>query len=114
MSDEKFDAQDNNGSKETAPYAVPQTAEDDVEEGAPRPLMRALESRHMQMIAIVSPPPFAKELPKGQPILYNKSSIRAVLSVLVSSLAQAKLLSMEVQPPSLSAISLSASCCCVL
>jgi amino acid transporter len=52
MSDEKFDAQDNNGSKETAPYAVPQTAEDDVEEGAPRPLMRALESRHMQMIAI--------------------------------------------------------------
>ena len=55
MSHEKFDAQDNLGSKETAPYITP-SSEEDVEEGGPKPLMRALESRHMQMIAIVSPP----------------------------------------------------------
>ena len=53
MSHEKFDAQDNLGSKETAPYITP-SSEEDVEEGGPKPLMRALESRHMQMIAIVS------------------------------------------------------------
>jgi len=54
MSHEKSDAQDNLGSKDTAPYASP-SSEEDVEEGQPKPLMRALESRHMQMIAIVSP-----------------------------------------------------------
>lgn len=47
---EKYEAQDL-GSKETAPvYTI--TSEEDVETGEPAPLKRALESRHMQMIAI--------------------------------------------------------------
>jgi amino acid permease len=54
MAHEKFDAQVNLGSKDTAPYTTP-SSEEDVEVGQPKPLMRALESRHMQMIAIVSP-----------------------------------------------------------
>lgn len=54
MADEKFDAKDNQDSKELG-SPVPQSSEEDVEYGAPKPLMRALESRHMQMIAIVSP-----------------------------------------------------------
>jgi amino acid transporter len=56
MSNEKFDAQDDLGSKGPPTYGT-QTAEGDIEEGGPKPLMRALESRHMQMIAIVSPNP---------------------------------------------------------
>jgi amino acid permease len=55
MAHEKFDAQVNLGSKDTAPYTTPSSEEEDVEVGQPKPLMRALESRHMQMIAIVSP-----------------------------------------------------------
>jgi amino acid transporter len=55
MSNEKFNGQEKLGSDESAPYAPTQFAEGDVEEGRPKPLMRALESRHMQMIAIVSP-----------------------------------------------------------
>ena len=51
MSNEKFDAQDDLGSKGPPTYGT-QTAEGDIEEGGPKPLMRALESRHMQMIAI--------------------------------------------------------------
>lgn len=54
MGDEKFDAQDNLDSKDRAPYTT-QSSEEDVEEAGPKPLKRALESRHMQMIAIVSP-----------------------------------------------------------
>ena len=54
MASEKFDAQDNLGPKEAGPYAA-QASDEDVEEGGPKPLVRALESRHMQMIAIVSP-----------------------------------------------------------
>ncbi len=60
MSNEKFDDQDNLGSKDAAPYMA-QSTEGDVEQSGPMPLMRALESRHMQMIAIVSSylsPPF--------------------------------------------------------
>ena len=71
MSHEKFDAQDNLGSKETAPYITP-SSEEDVEEGGPKPLMRALESRHMQMIAIVSPL-LSPALPQGT-IKKNKFS----------------------------------------
>lgn len=52
---EKFDGHDSPRSKEEPPYTVQQEGEIDVEEGEPRPLKRALESRHMQMIAIVSP-----------------------------------------------------------
>jgi amino acid permease len=54
MSQEKFDAQENLGSKDIAAYTTP-SSEEDVEAGGAKPLMRALESRHMQMIAIVSP-----------------------------------------------------------
>lgn len=63
MSDEKLDAQDNGlGSKdEPVPYTT--AAEGDVEEGQQKPLKRALESRHMQMIAIVSPSLFAPRPP---------------------------------------------------
>jgi amino acid transporter len=62
MSNEKFDPQDNLGAKdEPVPYAT--AAEGDVEEGAPKPLKRALESRHMQMIAIVSLSLFAPSPP---------------------------------------------------
>jgi hypothetical protein len=63
MSHEKFDAQGDLGSKDVGPYVTP-SSEEDVEEGGPKPLMRALESRHMQMIAIVSPS-LSPTLPQG-------------------------------------------------
>jgi hypothetical protein len=71
MSDEKFDGQDNLGSKEPAAY-TPRSTEGDVEEGGPKPLMMALESQDMQMIAIASPsllaPPPQGNLEKEQAI----------------------------------------------
>jgi hypothetical protein len=110
MSHEKFDAQDNLGSKDTAPYTSP-SSEEDVEEGQPKPLMRALESRHMQMIAIVSPslsPTLLQGTTKKNKFPNaQKLSVRAVLSVPVYSLVRVKHSLMEVLPPSLSAIQLS-------
>jgi hypothetical protein len=64
MSNEKFDVQDNLGSKDE-PVLYTTAAEGDVEEGKSKPLKRALESRHMQMIAIVSLSLFAP-LRKGR------------------------------------------------
>jgi amino acid permease len=67
MSNEKFDdGLDNLGPKELAPYAE---QDGDVDSG-PKPLMRALESRHMQMIAIVSlsSSPLLTKSPKGNTI----------------------------------------------
>jgi hypothetical protein len=61
MAAEKYDDQNVLGSKEPAPYAT-QSSEEDVEIGGPAPLKRALESRHMQMIAIVSLFPSPLEL----------------------------------------------------
>ena len=49
---EKFD-HDTKGLDDTPRYSAQPDA-DDVESNAPAPLKRALESRHMQMIAIVS------------------------------------------------------------
>jgi hypothetical protein len=104
MGDEKFDAQDNLDSKDRAPYTRP-SSEEDVEEAGPKPLKRALESRHMQMIAIVSPNRLSPgETLKKNEYLMRKLSVRAVLLVLVYSLVLAKPSSMEALPPSLSAI----------
>lgn len=54
MANEKYESQDVLGSNEPSPYTA-QSLEEDVDADGPEPLTRALESRHMQMIAIVSP-----------------------------------------------------------
>lgn len=38
----------------STPYAYPEEVNDEPEEGKQKPLKRALEGRHMQMIAVVS------------------------------------------------------------
>ena len=112
MAAEKYDAQDVLGTNEPAPYTT-QSSEEDGDVGRPEPLKRALESRHMQMIAIVSSsfPPLSPRRTAQRDRLSNakKSSNRAVLSVLVYSLVQAKPSLMEARLPFLSAIQSSGS-----
>lgn len=74
MDNEKYESQDVLGSKEPAPYTEP-SSEEDVGVDGPKPLKRALESRHMQMIAIVSPsspPSPIEELREGTNHLMHK------------------------------------------
>jgi hypothetical protein len=111
MANEKYESQDVLGSNEPSPYTA-QSLEEDVDADGPEPLTRALESRHMQMIAIVSPSfPLLSPRTVKRNKLSNaqKSSVRAVLSVLVYLLVQAKPSSMETRRPFLSAIQWSGS-----